>query len=117
MKRIAILRCLRSNDVCTGAGCLAALQRRAGAFARYDEEALQLVAFCSCNGCQDALLENQAGLREKLEMLQALEPDAVHIGVCARRRDESGRLVLCGKIKAMALVLKQQGIAIVVGTH
>lgn len=117
MKRIAIVRCLRSNDVCTGAGCLAALRNHAGAFARYEKEPLQLVAFCSCNGCGDLLLENRAGLQEKLEMLKLLEPDAVHIGVCARRRDERGAVVLCDKIKAMALALQRQGIEIVAGTH
>lgn len=38
MKRIVILRCLRSNNVCTGAACMRAFNTKSGAFARYGEE-------------------------------------------------------------------------------
>lgn len=50
MKRIVILRCLSSNDVCTGAGCMRAFNTKSGAFTRYAEEPLELEAFWSCNG-------------------------------------------------------------------
>lgn len=33
MKRIVILRCLRSNNVCTGAACMRAFNTKSGAFA------------------------------------------------------------------------------------
>ena len=42
MKRIVILRCLGSNNVCTGAACLKAFNKKTGAFARYGEEPLEL---------------------------------------------------------------------------
>ena len=42
MKRIVILRCLRSNNVCTGAACMRAFNTKSGAFARYGEEPLEL---------------------------------------------------------------------------
>ena len=51
MKRIVILRCLRSNNVCTGAACMRAFNTKSGAFARYGEEPLELEAYWSCNGC------------------------------------------------------------------
>ena len=41
MKRIVILRCLRSNNVCTGAACMRAFNTKSGAFARYGEEPLE----------------------------------------------------------------------------
>lgn len=53
MKRIVILRCLRSNNVCTGAACMRAFNTKSGAFARYGEEPLELEAYWSCNGCGD----------------------------------------------------------------
>ena len=46
MKKIVILRCLKSNDVCTGASCLQAFYDRTGKFKVYDiDENLQLAAF------------------------------------------------------------------------
>lgn len=79
MKRIVILRCLSSNDVCTGAGCMHAFNTKGGAFARYGEEPLELEAFWSCNGCEDCRLKHQEGIEEKLERIISLKPDAVHV--------------------------------------
>ena len=45
MKRIAILRCLHSNDVCTGAACLAAFNAKSKSFEAYKEEGAELVAY------------------------------------------------------------------------
>lgn len=46
MKKIVILRCLKSNDVCTGASCLQAFYGRTGNFQGYGiDENLQLAAF------------------------------------------------------------------------
>ena len=82
MKRIVILRCLRSNNVCTGAACLKAFNKKTGAFARYGEEPLELEAYWSCNGCGDCHFKYQEGIEEKLERIIGLKPDAVHVGVC-----------------------------------
>lgn len=72
MKRIVILRCLRSNNVCTGAACMRAFNTKSGAFARYGEEPLELEAYWSCNGCGDCRFEHHAGIEEKLERIMAL---------------------------------------------
>lgn len=71
MKKIAILRCLKSNDVCTGAACLSSFNNKTGKFSVYDDE-LQLVAFMTCNGCGSVDLHNEAGLREKLDMIKKI---------------------------------------------
>ena len=45
MKKIAILTCIKSNSVCTGASCLKAMNERTRSFAPYKGEPLQLMAF------------------------------------------------------------------------
>lgn len=117
MKNIAILRCLNSNDVCTGAGCLNAFYEKQMAFEQYADEELRLVAFWSCNGCGKIELENQSGLAEKLERIVSLRTDAVHIGICASHKTEDGRRILCCRIKKIARLLRERGIDVVLGTH
>lgn len=117
MKRIAILRCLQSNDVCTGAACMQALHKKTGAFAMYGDEPLELEAFWSCNGCGDCKLKNQAGIEEKVARIVSLKVDAVHMGVCTKVRNDIGEQVMCRKIVDICECLRQSGITIVDGTH
>ena len=117
MKKIAILRCLRSNDVCTGASCMQAFNRKQGTFARYGDEPVELMAYWSCNGCDDCHLHNQEGIEEKLRCIASLEVDAVHVGVCTKHRDAEGTWVTCRKILGICERLREAGIEIVEGTH
>ena len=117
MKRIVILRCLKSNDVCTGAGCMRAFNTKSGAFARYGEEPLELEAYWSCNGCGDCHFKYQEGIEEKLERIIGLQPDAVHVGVCVKQRTEYGDEVTCKTIAEICERLQAMGLTIVEGTH
>lgn len=117
MKHIAILRCLRSNDVCTGAACMQAFNKRTGAFAKYGEEELELEAYWSCNGCGDCYLKNQQGIEEKLRRIMNMQLDAVHVGVCIMQRTAQGERVRCKKIGELCEHLREAGIKIVEGTH
>ena len=117
MKRIAILRCLQSNDVCTGAACMQALHKKTGAFAMYGDEPLELEAFWSCNGCEDCRLKHQEGIEEKLERIIGLKPDAVHVGVCVKQRTDNGDEVTCKTIAEICERLQATGLTIVEGTH
>lgn len=117
MKRIVILRCLGSNDVCTGAGCLKAFNKKTGSFARYGEEPLELEAFWSCNGCEDCRLKHQESIEEKLERIISLKPDAVHVGVCVKQRTQDGDEVTCKTIEEICGCLQAAGLTIVEGTH
>lgn len=117
MKKIVILRCLQSNDVCTGASCLDALYKRKGSFKQYIGEEVELVAFFSCNGCNDCYLNNQKGLIEKLECILKLHPDSVHLGACTMLKDKQNNLYLCEKIKDICCYLEKHNIKIVQGTH
>ena len=117
MKKIAILRCLRSNDVCTGAACMQAFNKRIGAFARYGDEALELAAYWSCNGCGDCHLNNQQGMEEKLRCIINMQVDIVHVGICTMQRTSAGKRVRCQKIVELCERLQKVGIEIVAGTH
>ena len=113
MKKIVMLTCLKSNTVCTGAACLKAFTQRTKRFARYDEP-LELEAFFRCNGCdQEGVGVWDAGMEEKLERLLSLQPDAVHLGVCTKRRDGTR----CPTIERVMERLAQNGAQIVDGTH
>ena len=117
MKKIAILRCLKTSASCAGAGCLRALYEHDKAFAQYGDEELRLMAMWTCNGCGASMLENQEGIRKKIERMKALELDALHISHCTHKKDDEGVKQLCPTIKAIIEELEQAGIKIVDGTH
>ena len=48
--KIAMLNCLKSNKVCTGAACLSAMNSRSRSFEPYQDTPLELVAMARCNG-------------------------------------------------------------------
>ena len=96
MKKIAILRCLKTSASCAGAGCLRAFYEKDKAFAEYGDEELRLMAMWTCNGCGDSML---------------------HISHCTHKKDANGEKHLCPKIKAIIDELQEAGITIVDGTH
>lgn len=59
MKKIAILRCLKTSASCAGTGCFRAFNERSEGFKKYDGEEVQLAAMWICNGCGDSMLEDQ----------------------------------------------------------
>ena len=114
MKKIAMLTCLKSvSSVCTGAGCFSALNNRSGAFERYATDELQVSAFFQCNGCEHPLGDND-GLKEKVLRIIKLSPDAVHVGICTKKRESSE---YCAIIIDILEELKAHHIPIVFGTH
>ena len=88
MKKIAILTCIKSNSVCTGASCLKAMNERTRSFAPYKGEPLQLMAFLHCNGCA-CDYDTDPGFLEKLERLEQIGVEIVHAGICTRKHDGS----------------------------
>lgn len=111
MKKIAMMNCLQSNNVCTGAGCLRAFYERSGGFACYEGEELQLVAFLRCSQC-GGKLDQDEGMMEKLERLKAIATEAVHIGVCAQKGG-----IPCPYMADKAKWLEENGIQIIWKTH
>ena len=101
------------KDICS----LRALYEHDKAFAQYGNEELRLMAMWTCNGCGASQLENQEGIRKKIERMKALELDALHISHCTHKKDAEGEKHLCPKIKEIIDELAAAGITIVDGTH
>ncbi|MBS7525387.1 CGGC domain-containing protein [Fusibacter paucivorans] len=111
MKRIAILSCLEATAVCSGAACFKALNSRMASFERYRDEAVEVVAFWHCNGCQ-CDYQKDAAFLEKIEAVVALKPHAVHIGKCTVTNGQR-----CSVITDIASYLEVHDIQIIQGTH
>lgn len=111
MKKIALLTCLKANEVCTGAACFKAFNERSRHFESYQGEDVQLVAFAKCNGCGSSL--ESSGLQEKLQRLISIGTEVVHLGVCTKDREGNE----CGHITEIARILENSGIEVVRGTH
>jgi predicted metal-binding protein len=56
MKKIGIVICDRYRT-CAGGKCLRSLKERAGAFARYEGQEVELVGYTTCGGCPGGNLE------------------------------------------------------------
>ena len=111
MKKIAMMNCLKANDVCGGVACLRAFYARSAGFARYEGEDVQLMGFLRCTGCGNKLEEDK-GMMEKLERLVSIGTETVHIGVCAQMHD-----VKCPTMQTNAKWLEDHGIESVWRTH
>lgn len=56
MKKIGIIICDRYHT-CAGGKCLRSLKERAGGFARYAKEEVELVGYTTCGGCPGGNIE------------------------------------------------------------
>lgn len=110
--KLAILNCLKSNRVCTGAACLKALSERTHSFAPYAGEEIELTAFLRCNGCGTSPRED-AGIVEKLDRLQSIGTQVLHLGLCTNKKGTGE----CPTITQMAQMAQERGIRVVRGTH
>lgn len=112
MTKIAILACLRANDVCAGAACLEALNGRRAHFQIYENDEVRLCAFLRCSRC-GVDPKDDPGMLEKLERLIHCGIETAHIGVCCQGRDHAR----CPHMEKAAEWLKNRGVQIVWGTH
>ena len=109
--KIAMLNCLKANEVCGGVACLRAFNAREAGFARYAGEELQLMGFLRCSNCGKKPEEDR-GMKEKLERLVSVGTEAVHIGICAQMND-----VKCETMGSYAEWLEDHGVEVVWRTH
>ena len=112
MKKIAVINCLKANEVCAGAACLKAWEEKSRSFARYSGEETVLTAFARCNGCGNNPEEN-AGLLEKLNRIVEEGTQVVHFGVCTHDREG----VECPVITRIGNWFEKKGVEVVRGTH
>ncbi|PTD93393.1 CGGC domain-containing protein [archaeon SCG-AAA382B04] len=112
VKKIAIVRCHRTAEVCPGVGCLNAFQDDRVKFKEYEDEETRLVGIFTCGGCPGRrtgrLLDNLEKHDEK--------PDVVHLGPCMFY-DEEQEYVRCPHIGLIKEMIKSKGYDIKEGTH
>ncbi len=118
MKKVAIIRCLDVSMRCPGAACLKSFRNRAVKFERYGQEDLELFSMMTCNGCGQTV-ENDEGLKKKLDRLAEEPVDTVHFSSCTNKKDKDDPDVKnrCPWIEKMAAYLESRGIEVVYGTH
>ena len=118
MKKVAIIRCLHVSMRCAGASCMKAFNNRAVKFERYGEEELELFASLTCNGCRQTV-ENDEGLKKKLDRLADEPVDVVHFSSCTNIKDKEDpeRKYRCPWVLKMAEYLESKGVEVVYGTH
>lgn len=113
--RIGILTCMRSNDVCTRAGCLNAFHRRQDFFKGYPADA-ELAVLMTCNGCREERPkepEQDEGILEKLDRIEKEHVKVVHAGVCRLQKNKEE----CERITKICQMLEERGIRVIRGTH
>ena len=106
--KIAIMHCRDSSTVCTGAGCLRAYNQGLKHFAQYGENKPELCAFLDCGGC-GIDRATDPGMLEKMEALQKIGVEKVHLGVCINEK--------CPSLANILQMLDRFGSAYEFGTH
>lgn len=112
MKKIAMLNCLKANEVCTGAACFKAFNLKQKHFEIYKDEEIELAAYMRCNGCGKEPSKDD-GMIEKIERLRKEGVEVVHVGVCT----QNGAGEECKTITEISSMLEEKGIKVIRGTH
>ena len=113
MRKIAILGCQKSNQVCAGCACLNAFYDRKKAFERYAGEELRLTAFMRCSKCcTEVSPQEEPGFLEKLDRLVSEGTECVHIAKCGLKKGKA-----CPGMAQMAKCFEERGIEVVWGSH
>ncbi len=112
MKRIAVLRCLKSSSHCSGAGCLKILFNKDKVYSKYQEEDIQLTAFWTCNGCDDISLGDEEGLRRKIASMERFSVDVVHLSHCVFKKNTDGSEEICPRVRAIVSELGKIGVRV-----
>ena len=105
MKKVAIIRCLDVSMRCVGASCMKSFNNRTVKFERYGDEELELFASLTCNGCGQTV-ENDEGLKKKLDRLAEEPVDVVHFSSCTNKKDKSGEQGRGSGVRHTPLIFK-----------
>ena len=118
MKKVAIIRCLDVSMRCVGASCMKSFNNRTVKFERYGDEKLELFAGLTCNGCGKTV-ENDEGLKKKLDRLAEEPVDVVHFSSCTNKKDKENPKLKkrCPWVEKMKDYLESKGVEVVYGTH
>jgi len=106
MKKIGIIICDRYHT-CAGGKCLRALRNREGAFARYQDEEVQLVGYTTCGGCPGGNVEYAPAEMKKNGA------EIIHLATCPLVGYPP-----CPRLQAFCdFIPAKYGLEVVVGTH
>ncbi|NHI92376.1 MAG: CGGC domain-containing protein [Candidatus Lokiarchaeota archaeon] len=107
IKKIAIVRCDRTQESCPGTSCLISFADRIHTFKNYDEKT-KLVGFFSCGGCPGRrifrLIRN---LKEESGI------DVVHVASCILKEEPFPK---CLHKKDIIQSIKKMGVDVVLGS-
>ena len=109
--KIAILNCLKANEICAAAACLKAFNNKAKHFEVYKDQDLELVALGRCNGCEAGIDD---GFREKLDRIISEGAEVCHVGICTVKKETGEE---CPVITEALEYLEARGVRPVRGTH
>ena len=111
MKKVAIIRCLDVSMRCVGASCMKSFNNRTVKFERYGDEELELFASLTCNGCGQTV-ENDEGLKKKLDRLAEEPVDVVHFSSCTNKKDKDNPELKkrCPWVEKMKDYLESKGV-------
>jgi len=106
-KKIAIVRCERTQESCPGTSCLSSFQERKYTFKEYDENAM-LVGFFSCGGCPG---------RRIFRLIRSIKEetglDVVHVASCILKEEPFPK---CLHKKDIIESMKKMGIEVILGS-
>ena len=82
-RKVAIIVREETSKTCVGKGCLNAFYQKIDAFEKYQDESLELVAFCDDGGVSEDPIEN---IRNRIEKFKKIGVDIVHVSTCIRAK-------------------------------
>ncbi len=106
-KKIAIVRCERTQESCPGTSCITSFADRIHTFKNYDENA-KLVGFFSCGGCPGRRI-----FRLIRNLKEEIGVDVIHIASCILKEEPFPK---CLHKKDIIKSIKKMGVDVVLGS-
>ena len=106
-KKVAIVRCDRTQESCPGTSCITSFTDRIHTFKDYDENAI-LVGFFSCGGCPGRRI-----FRLIRNLKEEIGVDVVHIASCVLKEEPFPK---CLHKKDIIKSIKKMGVDVVLGS-
>jgi predicted metal-binding protein len=107
IKKVAIVRCERTQESCPGTSCLTSFLERKHTFKNYDKDA-KLVGFFSCGGCPGRRI-----FRLVRNIKEEIGVDVIHIASCVLKETPFPK---CLHKKDIIKSIKNMNVDIVLGS-
>ena len=107
VKKVAIVRCDRTQESCPGTSCITSFTDRQYTFKDYDENA-KLVGFFSCGGCPGRRI-----FRLVRNLKEEIGVDVIHVASCVLKETPFPK---CLHKKDIVNSIKNLGVEVVLGS-